>query len=128
MGCGDWQGWVAKSLNKYDIIVANPRIDYWDSLDDDGLFRQTQWEHNAMELSDMIAFWFCRDDVQPLSLFELGRWSYTEKRIVVGASPMYPMLRELKSQMAVVRPEMKIEDSLKGLAQSIIKRGKGIEN
>ena len=73
----DWQTRVAEALQDLDITVLNPRRDEWDASWSQTIefapFReQVEWELEAQEQADLIAFYFSPATRSPVSLLELG--------------------------------------------------------
>lgn len=66
-----WQDVVCDALQDLDIVVLNPRRKDWPD-DPAEIKRQIQWEYRMLRHADMIAFWFPKESVCPISLFELG--------------------------------------------------------
>ena len=73
----DWQTRVAEALQDLDITVINPRRDDWDAtwpqtIDFTPFREQVEWELEAQEHADLIAFYFSPATRSPVSLLELG--------------------------------------------------------
>lgn len=73
----DWQTTVAEALREFEITVLNPRRDSWDATwrqdREFAPFReQVEWELEAQEKSDLIAFYFSPSTRSPVTLLELG--------------------------------------------------------
>jgi len=74
-GCQDWQAIISNNLKVYDnVTVINPRRKTFDlSNKDMEDVKQISWEHQALLCSDIIPFWFCKETLCPITLFELGK-------------------------------------------------------
>ena len=75
-------------LEKYAIMVYNPRRDDWDSsweqtIDNPNFVEQVMWELTALKRSDYIIMYFDPDTKSPISLLELGIYAHSNKLIVV---------------------------------------------
>ncbi len=73
----DWQTRIAEALQDLDITVINPRRDDWDAtwpqtIDFTPFREQVEWELEAQEHADLIAFYFSPATRSPVSLLELG--------------------------------------------------------
>jgi hypothetical protein len=73
----DWQSPVVDRLRDLDVVVFNPRRGAWTpgtSLESEPeeLRRQINWELDAIERSDLMAFYFATGTKSPISLLELG--------------------------------------------------------
>ena len=111
-GCPDWQASAVERLRDLyaswpfvhdeDLQILNPRRPVWpEDFPQDGEARkQIAWEASALDSADVILFWFPGGhQVQPIALFELGRWSYTQKPVLVGAAPQYTRRFDIVEQM-----------------------------
>jgi len=72
-----WQAACVERLADLPGTVLNPRRADWDStwrqsIDDPRFRGQVEWELEAQERADVIAFWFASDSVAPITLLELG--------------------------------------------------------
>lgn len=73
----DWQSVVVAGLTKLDGTVLNPRRAAWDrSWPQTATFapfrEQVEWELEAQEIADVIAFYFAPTTRAPITLLELG--------------------------------------------------------
>jgi hypothetical protein len=41
---------------------------------------QIAWEYHHLKQAEAIMFWFCKETIQPIVLFELGKW-YQHKKV-----------------------------------------------
>lgn len=120
-GCRDWQAELIEYL-KHDTMVAfNPRRAAFDIDDKTMTQRQIEWEHRYLKRADLISFWFEKDQIQPIALFELGRWSSSNKVIFVGCHPEYPRREDVIIQMGLERHELVVANSIGELATQIDK-------
>ena len=83
----DWQAAIADRLKELDIVVFNPRrpasappISAESASEE--LRRQIDWELDAIELSDLIAFYFAPGSKAPITLLELGLIARQKQAIV----------------------------------------------
>lgn len=72
-----WQAEVVARLADVPGTVLNPRRADWDSswkqsIDDPRFRGQVEWELEAQERADVVAFWFAPGSVAPITLLELG--------------------------------------------------------
>lgn len=73
----DWQAQVTAALRDLDVVVLNPRREAWDatwpqSIDFAPFREQVEWELEAQERADLIAFYFAPSTKAPITLLELG--------------------------------------------------------
>lgn len=82
-GCPDWQSEVIKRLKcefiggwefgDPGIVIYNPRRENFDVNDISETDKQIEWEFNAINRSDIFSMYFCKDTLQPICMYELGR-------------------------------------------------------
>lgn len=89
--CPDWQSDIIKLLEPIgDLSVYNPRRKNFPMNDPNAAEEQITWEYNHLRDSDLILFWFSRGSLNPIVLYELGRWgNSSEKHIVIGLDEEY---------------------------------------
>ena len=83
----NWQTHLSKLLSTLPITLLNPRRGHWDPnakpSPDDSTFRtQVEWELNALEKASVIAFFFDKNTLSPVSMLELGLWAHSGKVVV----------------------------------------------
>ncbi|APR85177.1 Hypothetical protein A7982_10526 [Minicystis rosea] len=82
-----WQAQVAEALAELDIVIMNPRRDAWDAswpqrIDFDPFRAQVEWELEAQERADLIAFYFAPETRAPVTLLELGLAAGRKRAVV----------------------------------------------
>jgi len=120
-GCPDWQQEMCGKLDDsgFGGRVYNPRRADFPIHDPNAALAQITWEYYALEQSDAISFWFAKETIQPIVLFELGRWSGKNKPIFVGVHPEYPRRQDVEIQMKLARPEVLIVQTLVELTSQV---------
>jgi hypothetical protein len=118
-GCPDWQQELVQLLRDTDLILLNPRRAQFPMDDPAAAGEQIAWEHRHLRLADAISFWFCADAVQPITLYELGAWSMTNKPLFVGVHPDYVRRQDVAIQTQLARPDVEIVYTLSDLAVQI---------
>jgi len=128
--CPQWQKEVITLLKNTDLIVFNPRRENFPIKDPNASYEQIQWEYDHFELCKLILFWFSRGSLNPIVLFEYGRWSYISyhffqfgKKVFVGIDPEYERKQDVEIQTKLLDPTekvLKIVYSLEELANQII--------
>ncbi len=108
-GCPDWQKEAVEELKDCDIVVFNPRRANFPIGNSNAAKRQIAWEYDKLKRSDLISFWFPKETICPIVLYELGAWSKTNKAIVVGVHPEYTRRRDVEIQMSLVRPRLEVQ-------------------
>jgi hypothetical protein len=108
--CPDWQAEAELALADLPGLVHNPRRP--GVLIADEAVAQIEWEHEALANSDTILFWFPKETLCPIALFELGVWSAKGAPLVVGVHPGYARLLDVVTQLRLARPDVIIHDNL----------------
>lgn len=119
-GCRDWQSKLVELLKDTDLTLFNPRRKNFDIKNPAITQQQIAWEFKYLAAADAISFWFEPDQIQPICLFELGRWSMQPKPLFVGCHPNYPRINDVLIQMKLIRPELQVVDNLIDLSKQII--------
>lgn len=119
--CPDWQQEMVQLLHDTDLILLNPRRANFPMHDPTAASQQISWEHRHLRLADAISFWFCAEVLQPITLYELGAWSMTDKPLFVGVHPDYPRRQDVEIQTQLARPTVEIAYALPDLAEQIRK-------
>ncbi len=121
-GCPGWQEPMASALieGTKNLVVFNPRRANFPIHDPKAAEAQITWEHRHLRASSAVSFWFCKDTVQPIVLYELGAWSMTSKSIFVGVEPGYPREQDVRIQTRLIRPEVQIASTLDGLVKQVV--------
>ena len=78
--CEDWQSKVIKHITTYeekhpmdDLILFSPRRKDFDIMDRIQTEDQIKWEYKYIYEADIFSMYFCKNTVQPICLFELGK-------------------------------------------------------
>jgi len=117
--CRPWQTDLVKLLKDLPIVVFNPRRENFDVNDKSAAQKQIEWEFKALEDASHISFWFSSETLQPITLYELGRWTRGNKPLIVGCDPKYPRIKDVQIQLGLARPDIEICYSLPKLADKI---------
>lgn len=110
---------------------------------------QVRWEFCYLRVVDIISFWFPKETMCPITLYELGQWLGRRElwgkpetsvnmpklvpQILIGVHPDYARKFDIEEQLACVENDchpdyrVKIVDSLSALADQIIDRVKTLE-
>lgn len=118
-GCPDWQAEVVSRLSGANIVLLNPRRRNFPIADPTASRTQIEWEHTHLRTASGILFWFPRESVCPIALYELGAWSMTSKPLFVGVHPEYPRRADIEIQTSLTRPEIEIYSSLDRLIGAV---------
>lgn len=118
-GAPDWQAEIVGKLSSLPMAILNPRRKNFPIHDPTAARAQITWEHKMLRRADMISFWFSKETLGPIVLYELGAHSMTGKPLVVGMDREYQRAADVVIQTGLVRPEVKIVYSIDELAAKI---------
>ena len=118
-GCPDWQQEMTQLLNATDLTLLNPRRRHFPTDNPNTAREQIVWEYNALRDASAILFWFPRETLCPIVLYELGAWSMTDKPIYVGVHPEYERRQDVEIQTELTRPDVKVVYSITDLAKQV---------
>jgi hypothetical protein len=120
--CPDWQSALAAQLEDTAWVLLNPRRADFDAENTRLAEQQIVWEHQHLRLATALAFWFPSQTLCPITLYELGAWSMTNKPLFVGTHPEYKRRLDVEVQTRLVRPDVTVVDSLEALAVQLRKQ------
>ncbi len=117
-GCPDWQKEMITKLQDLPLAIFNPRRTHFPqhiNVDRE----QIEWEYTYLRKATAVSFWFPEETLCPITLYELGAWSMSDKKIFLGVHPNYQRIVDIKIQTALVRPDITLVQTLDELIQSI---------
>lgn len=130
--CSDWQTDLIKILEEKNYPYAtifNPRRAQWPEAAD-ALKEQIQWEFMFLWKSQILVFWFSKETLCPITLYELGTHltrfrllaadNPNRPRICIGVDPEYKRKADLEIQRGFLAPDVPMVDSLDKLAEFIM--------
>lgn len=117
--CPDWQSEVVSLLAETDLILLNPRRKEW-VMEPEIEEAQIVWEHHHLLRADSILFWFPKETVCPIALYELGAWTFRPKKLFIGCDPEYVRVRDVEIQTRLERPSQQVMRSLGELVSQIL--------
>jgi len=127
-GCENWQqemiakvGDLSDVDSLVELVLLNPRRDNFDVNDSSMSDWQIEWEHRQLTKADATSFWFPRETLCPITLYELGKCSYSLKNIFVGTHPDYKRRYDVIKQLSLVRPNVVVVSTLDDLVDQIKK-------
>ena len=102
--CEDWQSRAVEELRKLpNIIICNPRRKNFREFKNSSGYseskRQIEWEFHYLNKATQILFWFSKETVQPITLFEIGTRIRGDIPLFIGIHPEYPRIFDLKIQL-----------------------------
>lgn len=89
-GCRNWQETTIEILKQYEkiydlgnLLVFNPRRPDFDIGKNDEEIEQIKWEHKWLNKCNIVSYFFDNSEsVQPITLYELGRYTHKKKSII----------------------------------------------
>lgn len=124
--CPNWQAEFTQMCKKRNlrVICESPRrIDWDESKRELLLYEQILWEHNHLIEADVIVFWFPKESLCPITLFELGKYGKGSK-IIVGCHPEYKRKQDVILQLSLMNPSVRVVDSLEEVCNQLSLRSK----
>jgi len=118
--CPDWQSEMVSMLGKCDVALLNPRRKNFPMDDPNAAKGQIKWEYEHLRKADSILFWFPKESICPIALYELGAWSMTDTPLFIGVHPEYERRVDIEEQTKLVRPSQIIANSLMSLSESVV--------
>lgn len=116
-GCPDWQSTVRAGLEKFPYgTLFNPRrVEFSEARSEE----QIAWEFHWLNRADLILFWFCKEQIQPIALYELGAHMMrsatsvgNKPKLVLGVEKGYPREDDVIIQAQLRLPGLQIGTSL----------------
>ena len=118
-GCADWQRDLTILLKNEDIVLLNPRRSHFPTDNPNITPEQIEWEYQHLRKADALSFWFTKETVCPITLYELGAHSMSNKPLFIGVHPEYARREDVEIQTRLQRPEIKIVYGLNSLSDQI---------
>lgn len=120
--CPDWQQDMLALLRTRasSIVTMNPRRDDFDITDLDSSSFQIEWEHEHLAVADAVLFWFPKETLCPITLYELGVITTRDApRVFVGCHPEYARRFDVIKQLSLSRPDITVHSSMESLAHDV---------
>jgi len=117
--CRDWQKEMIEKLKDLPISVLNPRRENFPNDGSNAQEKQIRWEFEHLHKATAISFWFSKETLNPITLFELGSWINSDKKLFIGIDPDYQKKFSVITQTKLARPEIEVVFSLEELTDQI---------
>jgi len=118
--CSDWQSVLIEDIKDLPITIYNPRRKNFPMGDPKAAETQITWEFNHLRDADVILFWFAQGSMNPIVLYELGKWgNCIERPMILGIDPLYERKQDVIIQTILARPEIVIAQSLEELSEQV---------
>jgi len=120
-GAPDWQRALVEILkdSTEKLVLFNPRRKDFPLNDPSAAQDQITWEYKMLRKVDIVSFWFVKETLNPITLFELGAQSSLKKVLIVGTDPEYSRRQDILEQMSLARPGNEVVNNLDDIAQMI---------
>lgn len=127
--CPDWQKEfydLTKDRIPDSFVLINPRRDNFDVRDPSMSDEQIKWEYKWLQRSSIVTFWFPKETLCPITLFELGKefgqqlGPFPRKKLLIGMHPDYKRRIDVETQTRLVDPTYQISYTLEDLAAELI--------
>lgn len=128
-GCPDWQAEIIKMLDVDNLVVYNPRRSKFDNSNPVMVYEQIKWEYQHLQRAQVISFWFPKESICPIVLYELGFHLNSQKPLIIGIDPGYCRTTDVIVQSSLAREDNSIiiVHSLQHLAHRIIEFKDGVD-
>ncbi len=118
--CPQWQPIMVDLLKDTELVLVNPRRDNFDVTQKGIQEEQISWEYKYLRAVTGRMFWFPKETLCPITLFELGKYIEKTDALFVGCDIDYGRREDLLIQMGLARPwAPQVHYTLDGLAESI---------
>ena len=102
-------------------VVLNPRREgMYDTIQPEWGVEQIEWEHQHLAMADLILFWFPKEGMCTITLFELGKCLASGKRVVIGCDPEYIRSFDVGIQTRLINPNLTIYTTLDDLISAVM--------
>ncbi len=119
-GCPDWQQDIRRMLDDLPgVVLLNPRQADFPIEDPSAAAAQIKWEFDHFLMAGAAMFWFPKETLCPIVLYELGMWAPTMARVWIGIHPEYCRRQDVEMQTDLRGLEVEIVYSLEALAGQI---------
>jgi hypothetical protein len=120
-GCPDWQREMEAKLKHTPYVTLNPRRDgEFNTMNPEWGVQQIEWENWHLDRAEYILFWFPKEGMCMITLFELGKCLAGGKKVVIGCDPEYLREFDVRTQSRLMRPNIPIAKTLDELAMNLV--------
>lgn len=120
-GCPNWQREMEELLEHTDYITLNPRREgEFNTMNPEWGVQQIEWENYHLDRADYVLFWFPKEGMCMITLFELGKCLAGGKNVVIGCDPEYIREFDVRTQARLMRPNIPIASSLRELSMNLV--------
>jgi hypothetical protein len=119
--CPDWQAVLIEDIKELpNLTIYNPRRKNFPIGDPNAAEEQITWEFIHFLNADILLYWFSEGSLNPIVLFELGRYGLSSDRpIIIGVDPQYERKQDVIIQTRLSRPDIVIANSLEEMFKAL---------
>jgi len=118
--CPNWQREFISCFEGYDYVTLfNPRRYDFNITDSNISEKQIVWEHRHLEEADIIIYWFSRGSLNPIVLYELGKYISSGKHIFIGIDDEYERKFDVETQAKLMNYNLEFFASVENLAEAV---------
>lgn len=126
--CPDWQSDIIELIQKsynwkpYQLLIFNPRrVDFDTNAGVEIIKEQVKWEYDHLHnKTNLHLFWFPKETVCPITLYELGRSTLINHEIIVGCDQEYMRKTTLEMQLQLANSKITLVHSIEELVKKLI--------
>lgn len=122
--CPNWQNDaidIFRATRVHNLTLFNPRRENFPIHDPDAAEQQITWEYEHLAQADIILYWFSKGSLNPIVLYELGRWGTSSDKVIsVGCDIGYERTQDVIIQTTLSRPDVQVFTSLEDTVQKVI--------
>lgn len=112
-GCPDWQAGVKEHFHNKPLgTLINPRRENFEIEDNELSKEQIAWEYRWLRRADAIMFWFPKEGLCQITLFELGAHLERNTQLFIGCHDDYKRVVDVTVQVALRRPDIDVYTTL----------------
>lgn len=110
--CSDWQAEAIRLLGDQDIVVDNPRRNRLLASAGAEAACQIRWEYEFLKRARVVLFWFPKESLCSIALFELGKEIGRNSCVFVGAHPDYARRFDIVTRVDCYKSGMTVYSEL----------------
>ena len=124
-GCPPWSDQAAELLGDVpNLLLFDPRRFDFDVNNTSMEEEQIGWEVRHLSIANAILFWFPKETLCPITLFELGKAIGQNRMFVVGCDPEYKRKNDLIHQLKFANSTTTVKFSLEETVEELKRKTK----
>ncbi len=118
--CPNWQEEVSQLLINQGLEVFNPRKADFIGMGGMNYRNHLRKNHQRLIDSKAVVFWFAKETLNSMALFELGIACQLNKPIFIGVEPGYTREQDIRVQVGLARPDVKVVNTIQELTSQVV--------